>query len=33
LGYDLAVAYAAFALVPALLGAGGWSLDRILGLA
>src|SRR5213596_1874058 len=33
LGYELDVAYAAFALVLALLGAGGWSLDRILGLA
>src|SRR5256885_5890994 len=33
LGYELDVAYAAFALVLALLGPGGWSLDRILGLA
>src|SRR5437773_10807476 len=33
LGYELDVAYAAFALVLALLGAGGWSLDRILGLS
>ena len=33
LGYELDLAYAAFALVLALLGPGGWSLDRILGLA
>ena len=33
LGYELDVAYGAFALVLALLGPGGWSLDRILGLA
>lgn len=33
LGYELDLAYAAFALVLALLGPGAWSLDRILGLA
>jgi putative oxidoreductase len=33
LGYELDVAYAAFALVIALLGPGGLSVDRILGLA
>jgi putative oxidoreductase len=33
LGYELDVAYAAFALVLALLGPGGLSVDRILGLA
>lgn len=33
LGYELDLAYAAFALVLALLGPGGWSLDRILGFA
>ena len=29
-GYELDVAYAAFALVLALLGPGAWSLDRLL---
>lgn len=33
LGYELDVAYAAFALVLALLGPGAFSLDRLLGLA
>jgi putative oxidoreductase len=33
LGYELDVAYAAFALVLALLGPGAFSIDRILGLA
>jgi len=33
LGYELDVAYAAFALVVALLGPGAWSLDRLLGWA
>ena len=33
LGYELDLAYAAFALVLALLGPGAWSLDRILGIA
>jgi putative oxidoreductase len=33
LGYELDVAYAAFALVVALLGPGAFSIDRILGLA
>jgi putative oxidoreductase len=33
LGYELDVAYAAFALVIALLGPGAFSIDRILGLA
>jgi putative oxidoreductase len=33
LGYELDVAYAAFALVLVFLGPGGWSLDRLLGLA
>ncbi len=32
-GYELDVAYAAFALVLALLGPGAWSLDRLLGWA
>ena len=32
-GYELDLAFAAFALVLALLGPGAWSLDRILGLA
>jgi putative oxidoreductase len=32
LGYELDVAYAAFALVLALVGPGGFSIDRILGL-
>ncbi len=32
-GYELDVAYAAFALVLALVGPGAWSLDRILGFA
>ncbi|HEX9339643.1 MAG TPA: DoxX family protein [Thermoplasmata archaeon] len=32
-GYELDVAYAAFALVLALMGPGAWSLDRILGFA
>ncbi|HYT00192.1 MAG TPA: DoxX family protein [Thermoplasmata archaeon] len=32
-GYELDLAFAAFALVVALLGPGAWSLDRILGLA
>ena len=32
LGYELDVAYAAFALVVALLGPGAFSIDRILGL-
>lgn len=33
LGYELDLAYAAFALVLALLGPGGWSLDRVFGIA
>jgi putative oxidoreductase len=33
LGYELDVAYGAFALVLAFLGPGAWSLDRILTLA
>jgi putative oxidoreductase len=33
LGYELDVGYAALALVLALIGPGGWSLDRSLGLA
>ena len=33
LGFELDLAYAAFALVLAVLGPGAWSLDRILGLA
>src|SRR3989304_1892431 len=33
LGFDLDLAYAAFALVLAVLGPGAWSLDRFLGLA
>src|SRR5712692_10228876 len=33
LGYELDLAYAAFALVVALLGPGAWSLDRLLGWA
>jgi putative oxidoreductase len=33
LGYELDLAYAAFALVLALLGPGAWSLDRLLGWA
>jgi len=33
LGYELDVAYAAFALVLAFLGPGAWSLDRLLGWA
>ncbi len=32
-GYELDVAYAAFALVLAFLGPGAWSLDRLLGWA
>src|SRR5437879_686516 len=32
LGYELDIAYAAFALVLALVGPGGLSLDRVLGL-
>ena len=32
-GYELDLAFAAFALVLALLGPGAWSVDRILGLA
>lgn len=32
-GYELDVAFAAFALVLAFVGPGAWSLDRILGLA
>ena len=32
LGYELDVAYAAFALVIAFLGPGVWSLDKILGI-
>ena len=32
-GYELDVAYAAFALVLALLGPGVWSLDHLLGWA
>jgi len=31
LGYELDVAYAAFALVLAFLGPGAWSLDRLIG--
>ncbi|MCI4371307.1 MAG: DoxX family protein [Thermoplasmata archaeon] len=31
-GWELDVAYAAFALVLAFLGPGGWSLDRLFGL-
>ena len=31
LGYELDVAYAAFALVLAFLGPGAWSLDRLFG--
>ena len=33
LGYELDVAYAAFALVLAFLGPGAWSLDHLLGWA
>jgi len=33
LGFELDLAYAAFALVLAVLGPGAWSLDRFLGLA
>ncbi len=33
LGYELDLAYAAFALVLAFLGPGAWSLDRLLGWA
>ena len=33
LGYELDLAYAALALVVALLGPGAWSLDRLLGWA
>ena len=33
LGYELDLVYAAFALVLALLGPGGWSLDRVFGIA
>ncbi|HKW42661.1 MAG TPA: DoxX family protein [Thermoplasmata archaeon] len=33
LGYELDLAYAAFALVIAFLGPGVWSLDKILGFA
>ena len=33
LGYELDLAYAAFAIVLALLGPGGWSLDRVFGIA
>jgi len=33
LGYELDFAYAALALVVALLGPGAWSLDRLLGWA
>ncbi len=32
-GFELDVAYAAFALVLALLGPGAWSIDRLLGIA
>jgi putative oxidoreductase len=32
-GYELDLAYAAFALVLALVGPGAWSIDRLLGLA
>ncbi|SRR5712691_2790516 len=32
-GYELDVAYAAFALVLAFLGPGAWSLDRLIGLS
>jgi len=32
-GYELDLAYAAFALVLAFLGPGAWSLDRLLGWA
>ena len=33
LGYELDVAYAAFALVLAFLGPGAWSIDHLLGWA
>ena len=33
LGYELDIAYAALALVLALLGPGAWSLDRLIGWA
>lgn len=33
LGYELDVAYAAFALVLALMGPGAWSVDHLLGWA
>jgi putative oxidoreductase len=33
LGYELDVGYAVFALVLALIGPGGWSIDRLLSLA
>jgi len=32
-GFELDLAYAAFALVLALLGPGAWSIDRLLGIA
>jgi putative oxidoreductase len=33
LGYELDIGYATLALVLALIGPGGWSIDRVLGLA